>query len=626
MKYFSLPTYLFIFLLLLTELNILATNKATVVKLRGKVTKLVPGSLKARLVKVGDIIPQETSVVSYARSFALIQFDDGTKMTIGPRSKIVLNYNKENTGSVVSLLKGKLRSKVKKKQKKNLFITTRTAALGVRGTDFQTIFNPENNVTNLLTFNGEVAMAKIKKGDLKYKTESEKKVIRTKDNKVRVRNVTYEVPVIEASAVKELLEKKPVEIVQAGQFSGTLASHEKISKPVKISPVQLAALYTNETLQDRSGLLQADDQSLSDLKNIQPLEQKEQSAPLEGFYDKKTGDYAPKSGGVIDLETGLYIAPDENAAFDEKKNIYIASNIGAIDSTTGDYLPPKGLKLDANKGFIEDPKFQVKKDSKEKLALAKSTLNKALKKDLVITNKSVKDEILYSSLSLKEKFTKNHFHLNISSYEIETDEKDSTTTYNGRNTFTGATKFDLGWTFSGSGKYRPFVGINFVDANFSEDNGFQVGGDTLFGMKFGADYYISNRLYLKSYVSIQEQLIPTYLDSDDDNNIDQSSLSAISMTKFNIGADYKFATFKRSFYGILTLVNTNFYKSNGDVKVKNGFGLDLKIYAGYELAKHHLVNIFFYNSSMNADISNDLFSSTLSHSTRGLGLNYHYTY
>ena len=100
-----------------------AENRAKVIKLKGRVTKLLPGSVKARYVRFGDIIPQDTSIVTRKRSYLVLQLTDGSKITIGPKSKMVLSYNKEKTGSVVSLLKGKLRSKVQKNRKKKLFIT-----------------------------------------------------------------------------------------------------------------------------------------------------------------------------------------------------------------------------------------------------------------------------------------------------------------------------------------------------------------------------------------------------------------------------------------------------------------------------------------------------------------------
>src|SRR5690606_13003721 len=64
---------------------------------------------------------------------------------------------------LVSLLKGKMRSQIVPDNTNNdkYIIRTRTAAMGVRGTDFQSTFNPENRATSLVTFKGQVAMARL---------------------------------------------------------------------------------------------------------------------------------------------------------------------------------------------------------------------------------------------------------------------------------------------------------------------------------------------------------------------------------------------------------------------------------------------------------------------------------
>ena len=58
---------------------------------------------------------------------------------------VVASFTKKKAG-ILNLIKGKLRSKVTKdymnmsdKEKSKLFIVTKTAAMGVRGTEFQVI-------------------------------------------------------------------------------------------------------------------------------------------------------------------------------------------------------------------------------------------------------------------------------------------------------------------------------------------------------------------------------------------------------------------------------------------------------------------------------------------------------
>ena len=95
---------------------------------------------------------------------------------------VVNQVGKRKTG-LISLIKGKLRTKVIKKGTKltkdksshSLFIKTNTASLGVRGTDFQVVYNAKNKVTSLLTYEGEVQISKNK---------VRKKALRQKQKKV----------------------------------------------------------------------------------------------------------------------------------------------------------------------------------------------------------------------------------------------------------------------------------------------------------------------------------------------------------------------------------------------------------------------------------------------------------
>jgi hypothetical protein len=141
---------------------------AYVSKVRGHVTVLPPGAIKARRVIKNQKLYEDSSILTTAKSFVQVRYLDGSTLNLGPKSKIVLVELKKKTGvGVISLLKGKIRASIAKRSAQNrngknkFFVKTRSAALGVRGTVFQTTFNPQNDVTSLLTFEGKVAIAKI---------------------------------------------------------------------------------------------------------------------------------------------------------------------------------------------------------------------------------------------------------------------------------------------------------------------------------------------------------------------------------------------------------------------------------------------------------------------------------
>ncbi|MCR9204447.1 MAG: FecR domain-containing protein, partial [Halobacteriovoraceae bacterium] len=161
---------------------------AEVSLLRGKVSQLAPGERLARTLKVGDKVREDTSILTGDKSFVQIKYDDGSRTSLGPNSKIVVVKMDKKGNGVLNLLKGRVRNNVKQdyEGKKKFYVRTRNAALGVRGTEFETIYNSDSNLTSLLTYKGEVAMVKTKDNIDKSKTnlKKAKRVVRNFDNKI----------------------------------------------------------------------------------------------------------------------------------------------------------------------------------------------------------------------------------------------------------------------------------------------------------------------------------------------------------------------------------------------------------------------------------------------------------
>jgi hypothetical protein len=97
-------------------------------------------------VKEGDVISTERD------SYALIRFPDGGQITLRPRTQVKLEqfqFDKEKPaadGFVMSLIRGGLRTVtglVGKRGNRDAFrMSTATATIGIRGTDFTAIDNP----------------------------------------------------------------------------------------------------------------------------------------------------------------------------------------------------------------------------------------------------------------------------------------------------------------------------------------------------------------------------------------------------------------------------------------------------------------------------------------------------
>lgn len=321
-----------------------------IVTLKGEVSALFPHTVKAKAVKKGDYVFEDTSLLSKNRSFARIRLQDGSFLTLGPNSKIVINLASKDETNVISLLNGKVRAKVKKAldasdndaqkaREDKFFIKTRVASVAVRGTEFMTTFNFKSKRTSVLTYEGEVGF---------------KKLERTEAAEIAKETVNKE------ELVKKLKTsfKEKVEVAEVGDFTTVGIVDEKPVEPVKVNHQQFALLKKDDSLGVEAEKISK--------KVI--IEETKKAKKLYKIEIEKTNREGLKQGGLIAATEGFYIPP-------KGKKV-----IGKID-TKGDYVPPRDLKLDPVKGFV--PAVDPKKDPKkaEEIKEKAKELNEDVLKD-----------------------------------------------------------------------------------------------------------------------------------------------------------------------------------------------------------------------------------------------------
>ena len=96
-----------------------------------------------KMCKKGFKFKEFDSIRTSSRSWLRIKMIDETSLSIGPKSKVTLEKykvkTKHNKNITINLIKGFIHTNFKKKVKKGkIFVKTRTAAMGVRGTEFFT--------------------------------------------------------------------------------------------------------------------------------------------------------------------------------------------------------------------------------------------------------------------------------------------------------------------------------------------------------------------------------------------------------------------------------------------------------------------------------------------------------
>ncbi len=301
----------------------------SVTKIRGDVTILEVGFREAKKAIMGQNITKEASVLTSEKSFIKITLLDKTEISLGPNSKMIINQTPADKVGLISLIKGKIRTEVvkdlaKTNSQEKFFVKTRSAAMGVRGTNFETMYNPENNITNLITFRGQVALVK------------------TEEQNLNIHNA---------------LTAKDTVLVNKGTFAAISDNLTNATAPVKLSPVQYTRLKLNPEMSEEIVIPKEEfntelKKTINEYTEISKDEIKNNNLATHD-YDAKNQILRPTAGGVVDLKTGIYIPPtSDQKSYNSELNIFeLKSEKGTI-SESGNYIPPEGIILDAKKGFV----------------------------------------------------------------------------------------------------------------------------------------------------------------------------------------------------------------------------------------------------------------------------------
>ncbi|EQC47557.1 FecR domain-containing protein [Bacteriovorax sp. Seq25_V] len=347
---------IYVLIVLIFNLELFAQEvQGQIVLLRGQVT--VSGSHASKNQKINEGAIVETGI----RSFTKIKFSNGSSVVVGANSKIVLSQLSEEKPRVLNLLKGKIRADVEKAQSPNdytMFIKTKTASIGVRGTRFLLTHNSENLVSSVLTFEGEVH-------EFKYSDKEILESVRIGDNE----NINM------TDTLSEDFKNNDIQVIRRGQYAGSFPGRATATKPVRISLKQFLLLEQNDKLN-------FDKQASKRVVITEEL-----IAEVEKDLVPSEGSTQGRDGGALDIDTGIYISPPENAVFDRETRLYeMPSYFGSIDEVTGEYLPPEGLSLHPTDGFIVS---NLKKGASLLLELQSklnSTLDKGISKFKDITH------------------------------------------------------------------------------------------------------------------------------------------------------------------------------------------------------------------------------------------------
>ncbi len=116
-------------------------SSGMVVASRGEVSALANGD--SRELKQGDFVYVNDEILTGDRSFAVLQFTDGAKVTVRPDSKLIIETylyaGNDGDEATLNLVSGGLRvitGAMAKTNPENYKVRTPVALMGVRGTEF----------------------------------------------------------------------------------------------------------------------------------------------------------------------------------------------------------------------------------------------------------------------------------------------------------------------------------------------------------------------------------------------------------------------------------------------------------------------------------------------------------
>lgn len=330
-----------------------AKNVAVVKFVRGVAEVQAPGESVSKITK-GSWIKEGSTIKTAARSVVKLSFIDKSSMNIGPNSEMKVEKFAKDDAGVIEVLSGKIRSQVSKnymdmkKDKSKLFIKSKSAVMGIRGTDFIFSANKINGQSSAVLFEGSVVFNK-------------------NDGKRR------------GSADLEALVDKGVRI-KPGQFSVSGPNMQKPTFPAKLDRRQFNALAKNVDLDSVKPTRKIKKRSIvpkgltgdmvtsdiNDLKNEIKKNFKMDVQFQERVVDKEIasggnfdGYVKPADGSPLHIDSATIMPITTDATYDKNTGEWTTQDFG-IDSE-GNLIPKEGLIItDEGKLLKEDSSGQVK--------------------------------------------------------------------------------------------------------------------------------------------------------------------------------------------------------------------------------------------------------------------------
>ena len=335
--------------------------KVAIVKIKkGNATALGPDGTQTEL-KRGEWIKEGSIVKTGAKSFVKIAFIDKSSMNIGPESELKIEKFSKKEAGVINVLSGKIRSQVTKdylnmdKDKSKLFIKSKSAVMGIRGTDFMFSTSKATGATTAVLFEGSVVFSKIQKNDnlrdLEKIVNKGRKIVPGQFS-VAYKNKNR------ATVPSKMSSKQFYKLEKNKDFEVSDASQRKKSNSSKsVVPPGLTGAAVSS---DNENLKQEIKKVINiDVTNNDKDSQQSDSAKKEEFVESKGfrdgEDVKPADGSLVHLESGTVIPMGVDSEFDTNAGEWKSSTVGSVDEY-GEYVPPEKHEITSEGDILrQDP-------------------------------------------------------------------------------------------------------------------------------------------------------------------------------------------------------------------------------------------------------------------------------
>ncbi len=312
-------------------------KKVAIVKIQKGVVHSINAVGEKVLLKKGSWVEQGAVVKTQPKSFIKLSFIDKSTVNIGPDSEMKIEKFSKNEAGVLNVISGKIRSQVSKnylemdKNKSKLFVKSKSAVMGIRGTDFIFSTNKKTGASTAILFEGSVVFNKLSKNDRKLDLESVvNKGYRINPGQFSVSRLNLKRPTVPS----KLSSKQFIALEKNKNFAKVKVDVKAPQRKSVVPPGLTGDIVAPEGVGLRS--IASSEKPKIDIKST------------KGF--KRGDEIKPTDGSIVHVDSGTIIPVAKDALFDKNTKEWSSQKSGSV-SDSGDYIPPKSYSID-NEGKI----------------------------------------------------------------------------------------------------------------------------------------------------------------------------------------------------------------------------------------------------------------------------------